>query len=246
MKFIRHYLPPSTSYAPPPCSLISSLLPMHKHCSIEVYYMVDFVPPPYPCFHTSQINEICRHWSIFPSGCPDIFVIWNRIWSSVARLELALVVIWPESRELPRRNIIYWGKAGEWGRNNNYQRMACNHGTLYQNANIHTSFWGKWFRGSTQSDRVILHFHVPFPQSLKIAPTTRLCVCMLCVGVFFFFFWERRTQQRKRDMRHGHKSLSSWLYLRLDMQSQSLIRWQAQICHPNIDAITARDECTQA
>lgn len=30
-----------------------------------------------------------------------------------------------------------------------------------------------------------------------------------------------------------------WLYLRLDMQSQSLIWWQGHICHPNIDAISA-------
>lgn len=46
--------------------------------------MVDFVRPPYPCFKTSQINEIFWHRCISPSGCPDIFVIRDRICSSVS------------------------------------------------------------------------------------------------------------------------------------------------------------------
>lgn len=38
----------------------------------------------------------------------------------------------------------------------------------------------------------------------------------------------------------GHKSPSLWLHLRPDTQSQSLIRWQEHIRHPNVDVISGK------
>lgn len=137
-----------------------SLFPMHKHYSGEVYYMVDFVPPP------SWINEICRHPCVSPLGAL-IFLL-----SEIESAALCASTVWVGGNLVSEQGTaqeeyhtlkIRLRVKKEW----HLPETVSNHGAFCINATLNTWHF---------MDGALLHFNVPCPRNLKKFKHEAVCV----------------------------------------------------------------------